>query len=313
MSELSNTNKLTVAAILLDAVGYHAEATRLGDVSPDIQHDPQIAEGRAHNKFSTGRRTRLMYAAHAGNVSDAIKLLQLGADIDAQDSRGFTALMYAVESGHPDMVRFLCESGASLDLLARIGITALHIAIPSGRLDIVHILCEQGINVDLSPEMSPIWCAATCGQFDIVCYLAEHGAYLNLYHFCHMETPLTLVTGAGDIRTVRTLVRCGANVDLDTRDRGTALCIAIKHGHTALAHYLIEQGANIDATFGLGPQTPLSLAIQAKDFEMVRIFKEKGADFSDFDDGATLYGFAYRVHGETDPFTLRLKEYLQFA
>ena len=308
MSESS----IIVVAILLRALGYK-EAIRLENVSTAIMNVPQIAEDRVRDKLSTGRRTRLMYAAHTGNISGAKELLQLGADIDAQDSRGFTALMYAVQSGHPDMVRFLCESGASLDLLARLGITALHVAIPSGRLDIVHILCEQGINLDLNPGMSPIWCAATCGQFDIVCYLAEHGACLDVYHFCHMETPLTLVTGAGDIHTVRTLVECGANLDLPTRDRGTALCIAIKHGHTALAHYLIEQGANINVRFDRNPQTPLSLAIEAKEFEMVRIFKEKGADFSDFDDGATLYRFACEVHGETDPFTLRLKEYLQFA
>ena len=42
--------------------------------------------------------------------------LQADAEIDAQDSNGFTALLYAVRQGHQTVVQLLLETGADITL-----------------------------------------------------------------------------------------------------------------------------------------------------------------------------------------------------
>jgi ankyrin repeat protein len=315
MSEPSHTDKIPVVMILTDALGY-AEATRLGDVSKAILDDPQIAESRARDKFSTGRRTRLMYAAYTGNVLRAEELLRLGADIDAQDSNGCTALMYAAQGGHIHVIRYLCEKGAALDLQMKTGPTALCFAIYSNRLNVVHFLCEQGANVDL---YKPILAAAESGYyqqkldyFNMVICLAKHGAYLDLVSDSQFESPLTVATMAGHFDAVCTLVKHGADLNLHTKDLGTALCIAITYGHTALAHYLIEQGADIDVYIGRACETPLSLAIDRGDLEMVRILCNNGVNLINYND-ESLYDYARDIRGETSPIARLLMAYVQSA
>ena len=64
-------------------------------------------------------------------------------------------------------------------------------------------------------------------------------------------SPLLAAVEAGDFARVQALVAAGADVDqLDYRQRPfrTLLCLAVKNCHVAVARYLIESGANKEAT-----------------------------------------------------------------
>ena len=50
------------------------------------------------------------------SLSHAYTYLQADAEIDTQDSNGFTALLYAVRQGHQTVVQLLLETGADLTL-----------------------------------------------------------------------------------------------------------------------------------------------------------------------------------------------------
>jgi len=329
--------------------GFQDEAYRITCLSSDILSNEQAIEGIARYKSSTGR-TLLMHAAKTGDIPRVEQLLELGAKIhiNAQDSNGCTALMHAAQDGHTDMIdllcnagatldtqdsngctalmhaaqgshihviRYLCEKGAALDLQNKHGQTALCIAVYSTRLDIIHFLCEQGANVDLN---KPILTAAQFGvalqdYFKIVICLAKHGAYLDLVSDYQFESPLIMATMAGHFDAVCALVKCGADLNLHTKDSGTALCIAIAYGHTALAHYLIEQGADIDVYIGRACETPLSLAIDRGDLEMVRILCDNGVKVMNIYNNRSLYDYARDNRGETSPIARLLMTYVQSA
>ena len=69
------------------------------------------------DKFRTCRNTPLILAAKTHANSVLLRLIELGADLNAQDYRGFTALHYACLYRNAEAIYALIEKGASLDLI----------------------------------------------------------------------------------------------------------------------------------------------------------------------------------------------------
>ena len=61
------------------------------------------------------RERELLYLETLLSPSNHLSL-QSDAEIDAQDSNGFTALLYAVRQGHQTVVQLLLETGADFSL-----------------------------------------------------------------------------------------------------------------------------------------------------------------------------------------------------
>ena len=57
-----------------------------------------------------------MIASKYGRYDEAKLLLEKGAQVDLQDSKGWCALMFAVQEGHLEVVKLLLEYGANVDL-----------------------------------------------------------------------------------------------------------------------------------------------------------------------------------------------------
>jgi hypothetical protein len=88
--------------------------------------------------------TRLMAAAHAGDVVEIALLLDYGADIEGKDTRGYTALMHAARAGQDESVRVLLERGADVNAVDEQSSTPLMFAAQNDHLDIVRRLLGQG-------------------------------------------------------------------------------------------------------------------------------------------------------------------------
>lgn len=88
---------------------------------------------------------------------------------------------------------------------------------------------------------------------------------------------------AGLPKTVRTLIRHGAQVDLTDPFGNTALMQAAAYGSTVAAEILIEGGADIDEENRQG-ETPLIKAAKTGNTAVVKLLLEKGAtlDLTDF-------------------------------
>jgi ankyrin repeat protein len=88
---------------------------------------------------------------------------------------------------------------------------------------------------------------------------------------------------AGVPKTVRVLIRHGAQIDLTDSLGNTALIQAAAYGSTTVTTILLEKGAKIDEENRQG-ETALIKAAKTGHLEVVKILLEKGADptFADF-------------------------------
>lgn len=70
--------------------------------------------------------------AERKNLSTLTQLLELGVDVNAKNTQGWTALHKASENGNRDVVRFLLNNGADVSITNRNGQTAFELAEISG-------------------------------------------------------------------------------------------------------------------------------------------------------------------------------------
>jgi len=106
-----------------------------------------LDSGASANGATQTRRSALQDAAGFGHVDMVRMLVEKGADIQAADSRGYTALMRAALSYEPDaakVVEYLISLGADVKPKNETGETALSFALRFGDTPIVAVLRKAG-------------------------------------------------------------------------------------------------------------------------------------------------------------------------
>ena len=119
-------------------------------------------------------------------------------------------------------------------------------------------------------NVTPLLLAIYHGQRDIVRLLVERGAPVSFGEACAL----------GDEERVRELLAVDpALLRSRSADGFTGLGLAIFFGHGALARWLIEEGADVNAA-AENPQrvAPVHAAAALRDRETMRLLLERGAD-----------------------------------
>jgi len=93
--------------------------------------------------------TTLMLAALDGNQQIASELLELGADLHAENSDGNQPLWFACVSADIAMIRLLLEAGADANQVNHNGYTCLMYAASVGKLEVVNELLSAGADTSL--------------------------------------------------------------------------------------------------------------------------------------------------------------------
>ena len=128
--------------------------------------------------------TALHVAASKEHIDVLSCLVENGADIDARTKDNCTPLMIASRHNRVNAVTFLVEHGANINLKDKHGNTALHYAVRRGlgSCDILLCLVKNGADVDActNDNCTPLMTASEYGHVNVVTFLVEHGAKMDL-------------------------------------------------------------------------------------------------------------------------------------
>ncbi len=226
-------------------------------------------------------------AAKDGDLERVKSLIAQGADVNAQDEKGWTPLHAAAGNGHEAVVEILIEQGADIKARNNKGSTPLHAAAWPGHKAVVKVLLEHNATVNAQDKKgaTPLYHAAWEGHKDVVEILLEQGADVNMNRVGESWTPLLHATMAGHAPVVKALLENGAKVDVGDDSGVTPLCYAIQDKNEESVRMLIEAGADVNKlVYKKLELTALSWAVWFGNAGIVQILIEAGANINHKDD-----------------------------
>lgn len=194
--------------------------------------------------------TPLTLACVNGNPRIAARLLKAGADPNAGRWNGETALMLASRSGNAELARLLIAAGAKVDAVeSRKGQNALMWASAEGHTDVVGVLLDAGAKPNTASKagFTPLIFAAMNGSAATITRLARGGAELDYSAPGAGASALTVALAAPKFEAARALIAAGAKVTTADRAGNTPLHIASQAGQLEIVKDLLSKGADVNA------------------------------------------------------------------
>ncbi|KAL8620271.1 hypothetical protein ACOMHN_064561 [Nucella lapillus] len=214
-------------------------------------------------------------------------LVNYGADLDQQDSRGRTALHWAVETHKESLAAMFVSLGADVRLADRQGFTPLHIAVRASSLACVQLLLQydpQLLEERDGQGASPLTLAVQKGQSDLCRYLLQAGADVTAREVQTLRTPLHYALYLNHLHVFILLLGYRPNLRLADH-RGTTVvhrsCAARDSRY--LLHVLssgcdhVTDVINMEDSEGA---TPIMVACQSNSLSNVQLLLESGANVS---------------------------------
>lgn len=188
----------------------------------------------------------LMIASSRGYDSEIVRLINKGAEINAETPEGATPLIFAVANDHLSSVKILLNYQADVNKKTAAWETPLTIAVKNDNLEIAEALIRGGADLDLTDRYgaTALHYASIYGKF----YLTD----LLLYYDAEVDkkssdgtTPLMAAIWAGNAEVADLLMQNGANLEARDKDGFTPLLIAAQNGDTLLINLLLMEGVDL--------------------------------------------------------------------
>lgn len=185
----------------------------------------------------------------------------------------------AATGGATDVMEVLLDAGLGLNhAVERLG-SPLGIALLRRNMDLIRFLLTKGAdpnNVYQFPPISLLHQAALCRSIDIMQLLLDHGATIQ------GSKALLGAAEGGNVEAAALALDSGTDVnevfrwELSDDDRdviGSALHVAVKHGHEAMVGFLLSHGAKRDLLDG-DRATVEALAARKGNQTIVRLLQQ---------------------------------------
>ena len=201
-------------------------------------------------------------------------------------SEGRTAFFLACQEGRTQVAQLLVLRGADIYTQCNGDMTALHACCGRGHLELLRFLANLYGSRYLQESIeaqSAFLLALRAESFQVLRYLiTEKGVDPNAFERLGEEylSPLCLAAGWGKVQMVSFLVECGASINLPSKDGNTPLVCACRTGDGPTVAYLLEHGADVSVSNGHGV-TPLLTAIHSNQYETLRQLLKHGVNAND--------------------------------
>lgn len=193
-----------------------------------------------------------------------LSLLSLGINVNYQDENGWSPLLLACENGSWDCILHLmeCESlDVNIKSILPTGWTPLHAAVEHQHSHMVCSLISLGAMVDSMDEngSTPLMLCSLNGNTDIARFLHLHGANCNILTK-QKRSAVWFGCYNGHLEIISLLIMWGAKFWIRDSDERTPLHIASYNGHTYVVKYLIHIGSSVNVCDSEG-DSPLHIAL----------------------------------------------------
>jgi N-acyl-D-amino-acid deacylase len=206
------------------------------------------ADGNA--RASSGFTALMIASHHRGNTETVRLLLAKGADVNPKPGEKVkfdaSALFYAATSGDTATAELLLDRGAdpkrAMNMLGMFPASPLAYAVFNADAAMTSLLLRRGADVnetELQTGLGLLGWAAIGNRAALIPALVAKGAKVN--HVDHLGmTPLLYAASIdfGDTAAVDALLAAGADVTAKNKGGLSALELARKYGHTAIAERL---------------------------------------------------------------------------
>ena len=248
-------------------------------------------------KCFPARLSALMLATETANACLGHTLSTM-PDMHFESDVGSPVLFVAILNHRLEVVRMLCRYRADPNRCADDYATPLLCAAKTGVIQSVRILCDAraDINFARAPQIAPLHWAACQGQAEIVEYLCHQTADVNKE--AHDGTfPLYSAVATDELESCNTtvrLLRARADYNKCTKEGATALIAAVEHHQVKAARYLLDVGANVEASTAKGTTALLMAMEVAAGLDMLELLLEKRSSVQreNFDFGAAALHIA---------------------
>jgi ankyrin repeat protein len=233
-----------------------ARATGDREMEEDWKQFEELAHEQANDPYNLARldrlgaleevdavgekgRTALMGAANAGNLALARRLLEEGADPNAEDPYDWTPLLLAADEGHAEMIRLLVSRGADLEAVTESGQTALHLAAWQNHLDAARALLELGVDASATDQdgNTALHLAATEPVPEMLRLLTPVVG-VEAENENTGGTPLMSAAASGLVENLKILLELGADPKTTDGEGDRALDYARQHGREEAIMFL---------------------------------------------------------------------------
>lgn len=194
--------------------------------------------------------TDLINASESGNLGEVKRLVEAGAELNAQDSRGRTAVMAATHGNHPSVVEYLLAMGADVNLRDEVSDNPLLYAGAEGLLEIVRLALAAGADTKLTNRYGGIAIipASERGHVEVVRELLTNSNtnvnHINRLGWTALLEAVVLADGGPRHQAiVQLLVDHGADINIRDKNGETALELATRRGLTEIVAILAKAEA----------------------------------------------------------------------